>query len=88
MSRQAPFQIHKAEISAKMNTPGTGVSGYALLLSIQFIFLVLFGLYTDYDVDLQPKNGTQADEGFVIPKYARKNDWIEASRDLLFSFIV
>lgn len=59
-----------------MNTPGTGVSGYALLLAIQFVFLVIFGLYTDYDDDLRPKNGTQAEEGFIIPKYARKSDWV------------
>lgn len=71
-----PKQIYKLEISAKMNTPGTGVSGYALLLTIQFVLLVIFGLYTDYGDDLRPKNGTQAEEGFIIPKYARKSDWI------------
>jgi hypothetical protein len=57
-----------------MNTPGTGISGYSLLLAIQFIFLIIFGVYTDYDDALLPKNGTQAEEGFIIPKYARKNN--------------
>jgi hypothetical protein len=61
---------------SKMNTPGTGVSGYALLLTIQFVLLVIFGLYADYGDDLKPKNGTQAEEGFIIPKYARKSDWV------------
>lgn len=58
-----------------MNTPGTSVSGYVLLFTIQFLFLVIFGVYTDYDDNLKPKNGTQSEEGFIIPKYARKDDW-------------
>lgn len=57
-----------------MNTPGTSVSGYVLLFMIQFAFLAIFGVYTDYDDDLLPKNGTQAEESFIIPKYARKSD--------------
>lgn len=65
-----------------MNTPGTGVSGYALLFSIQFLFLIIFGIYTDYADDLRPRNGTQSEEGFIIPKYARKSDWLHASRDV------
>lgn len=65
-----------------MNTPGTGVSGYVLLFSIQFLFLIIFGVYTDYADDLRPRNGTQAEEGFIIPKYARKSDWLHASRDV------
>jgi hypothetical protein len=53
----------------------TGVSGYVLLLTIQFAFIVIFGIYTDYDTELRPKNGTvQAEENFIIPKYARKID--------------
>lgn len=64
-----------------MNTPGTSVSGYILLFTIQFVFIAIFGVYTDYDDDLLPKNGTQAEEGFIIPKYARKSDWIYVSRD-------
>lgn len=64
-----------------MNTPGSSISGYVLLLTIQFAFLVIFGIYTDYDDGLRPKNGTQADEGFIIPKYARKSDWFYAPRD-------
>lgn len=55
-----------------MKTPGGSVSGYVLLFTIQATFIVLFGVFTDYDNDLRPKNGTQAEEGFIIPKYARK----------------
>jgi hypothetical protein len=51
----------------------TGVSGYVLLLAIQFALIVIFAIYTDYDTDLRPKNGTQAEDNFIIPKYARKN---------------
>lgn len=70
-----------------MNTPGASISGYVLLFTIQFTFLVIFGIYTDYGDDLRPKNGSQAEEGFIIPKYARKSDWIYASRDeFLFTF--
>lgn len=65
-----------------MNTPGTGVSGYVLLLTIQFVLLVIFGVYTDYDDGLRPRNGTQAEEGFIIPKYARKSDRVYVSRDV------
>lgn len=61
-----------------MQTPSTSVSGYVLLLTVQFIFLVIFGVYTDYDDNLKPENGTQTekDEKFIIPKYARKT-WIQ-----------
>lgn len=55
--------------------PSASVSGYVLLLTIQFVFIVIFGIYTDYDTDLRPKNGTvQPEENFIIPKYARKID--------------
>jgi len=57
-----------------MNTPGTGVSGYVLLLTIQFALLAVFAVFTDYDDGLRPKNGTQAEEGFIIPKYAHFQD--------------
>ncbi|CRK99182.1 CLUMA_CG012501, isoform A [Clunio marinus] len=57
-----------------MNTPGTSVSGYVLLLTIQFVFLVVFGICTGYDDDLRPRNGTQAEEGFIIPKYPHFQD--------------
>lgn len=55
-----------------MQTPGTSVSGFVLLLVIQFIFVVLFGVYTDYADDLLPQNGTQHGENFIVPKYPRK----------------
>lgn len=57
-----------------MKTPGTGVSGYVLLLTIQFAFIAIFAVFTNYSDELRPKNGTQAEEGFIIPKYARKTD--------------
>lgn len=64
-----------------MNTPGSSVSGYGLLLFIQLIFLAVFGIYTDYDDELKPKNvsnGTQTfsheAEGSNLSKYARKFD--------------
>lgn len=49
-------------------------TGYILLLFIQFVLLVVFGIYTDYDADLKPKNEAQ-EEKFILPKYARKNDF-------------
>jgi hypothetical protein len=55
-----------------MNTPGSSVSGYALLIFIQLIFLAIFGIYTDYDDELKPKTGKQSEDGFIVPKYARK----------------
>lgn len=55
-----------------MNDRAPGVSGYVLLLIIQLVFIGLFGVFTDYDTELKPKNGTQAEEDFIIPKYARK----------------
>lgn len=61
-----------------MNTPGASVSGYALLLVLQLAFLFIFGIYTDYDDELRPKNGTQADEGFHVPKYPRKSQLFQA----------
>lgn len=69
--------------ASTMNSPGASVSGYILLFTIQIILLVIFGVYTDYDDDLRPRNGTQAEEGFIIPKYARKSDWVYRSRDVL-----
>lgn len=57
-----------------MNTPGTSVSGYLFLFLVQFVFIAIFGIYTDYADDLRPKNGTQSEDGFIIPKYSRKND--------------
>jgi hypothetical protein len=51
----------------------TGISGYVLLLTIQFVFIVIFAIYTDYDTDLRPKDGAQSEPGFIIPKYGRKN---------------
>lgn len=59
---------------------GTSVSGYALLLFIQFGLLIVYGIYTDYGDELRPKNGTQAEEGFIVPKYARKSRLIENFR--------
>lgn len=55
-----------------MNTPGSSVSGYALLIVIQLIFLAVFGIYTDYGDELKPKTGKQSEDGFIVPKYARK----------------
>jgi ammonium transporter Rh len=56
-----------------MHDKAPGVSGYVLLLIVQVAFIVVFGVCTDYDTELKPKNGTQAEEGFIIPKYARKS---------------
>ena len=55
-----------------MHEKAPGVSGYVLLLIVQVAFIVVFGVCTDYDTELRPKNGTQAEEGFIIPKYGRK----------------
>lgn len=58
-----------------MNTPGVNTAGYVLLLVIQFAIFGIFGIYTDYHDDLRPiRNGTQSEEGFILPKYARNND--------------
>lgn len=59
-----------------MHTPGSTLSGYILLLTIQLSFLVIFAVYTDYADDLLPKNGTQAAEHFIIPKYSRKKTYL------------
>lgn len=59
-----------------MHDKAPGVSGYLLLLIVQIVFIVVFGVVTDYDTNLKPKNGTQSEEGFIIPKYARKSTQI------------
>jgi hypothetical protein len=44
-----------------------------LLLIVQVAFLVLFLSFATYSQELLPKNSTaQHDEGFIVPKYARK----------------
>jgi hypothetical protein len=55
-----------------MHDTAPGVSGYVLLLIVQIVFIVLFGICTDYDDNLKPKEGKQSEDGFTIPKYARK----------------
>ncbi|CAG9804528.1 unnamed protein product [Chironomus riparius] len=52
----------------------TGISGYVLLLTIQFVFIVIFAIYTDYDTDLRPKDGAQSEPGFIVPKYGHFQD--------------
>ena len=66
----------------------TGISGYVLLLTIQFVFIVIFAIYTDYDTDLRPKDGAQSEPGFIVPKYARKNrKWLNVvSRAVMLKF--
>jgi hypothetical protein len=49
-----------------------------LLLAVQVAFFVLFLSFADYSGDLLPKNSTaQHDEGFIVPKYARKSPKFE-----------
>lgn len=66
-----------------MHEKAPGVSGYVLLLIVQVAFIVVFGVCTDYDTELKPKNGTQAEEGFIIPKYGRK--WTESRPQIAHS---
>jgi len=39
-----------------MHTPGAGTSGYALLLAVQIIFLIVYGVFVRYDDSLLPKD--------------------------------
>lgn len=59
-----------------MHDKAPGLSGYVLLLIVQIVFIVVFGVVTDYHDELKPKNGTQSEEGFIVPKYARKSTQI------------
>ncbi|XP_052864825.1 ammonium transporter Rh type A [Anopheles cruzii] len=46
-----------------MHTPGSSVSGYALLLIVQVVFIIVFGVCTDYAKEvLPPKNETVSAE--------------------------
>lgn len=38
-----------------MHTPGAGISGYALLLTVQIIFLIVYAVFVRYDDSLLPK---------------------------------
>ena len=55
-----------------MQSAKSSVSGFVLLLVIQFVFVILFGVYTDYSDDLLPQTGAQHGDNFIIPKYPRK----------------
>lgn len=39
-----------------MHTPGAGISGYALLLVVQIIFLIVYAVFVRYDDSLLPMN--------------------------------
>lgn len=59
-----------------MHTPGSSVSGYALLLIVQIVFIIVFGFCTDYAKELLPvKNETAKVElgESNLRKYPRKN---------------
>lgn len=62
-----------------MHTPGAGLSGYALLLTVQIIFLIVYAVFVRYDDRLLPKNKDFIDdveeevaERKHVPSYARK----------------
>lgn len=62
-----------------MHTPGAGLSGFALLLTVQIIFLIVYAVFVRYDDSLLPKNkeviGEGEDELFEkkhVPSYPRK----------------
>ncbi len=62
----------------KMHTPGAGISGYALLLTVQIIFLIVYAVFVRYDDSLLPKNvddGDGEEDSFEkkhVPSYPRK----------------
>lgn len=62
-----------------MHAPGAGISGYALLLTVQIIFLIVYAVFVRYDDNLLPKNkeviGEIEEELFEkkhVPSYPRK----------------
>lgn len=62
-----------------MHTPGAGISGYALLLTIQIIFLIVYAVFVRYDDSLLPKSKDafeDVEEELVekkhVPSYPRK----------------
>lgn len=62
-----------------MHTPGAGISGYALLLTVQIIFLIVYAVFVRYDDSLLPKYKDEhedIEEEFVekkhVPSYPRK----------------
>lgn len=65
-----------------MHTPGTGISGYALLLAVQIIFLIVYALFVRYDDNLLPKDKEIIGEDVIgeeetlekkhVPSYPRK----------------
>lgn len=63
-----------------MHTPGAGTSGYALLLTVQIIFLIVYAVFVRYDDRLLPKNkdfvGDENEEELLekkhVPSYPRR----------------
>ena len=59
-----------------MHTPGLTASGYSLLLTVQVIFLIVFGFFTDYADELLPEDSSSVLEAPAkpshVPSYPRK----------------
>lgn len=62
-----------------MHTTGAGISGFALLLTVQIIFLIVYAVFVRYDDSLLPKNKEVIVEGEEellekkhVPSYPRK----------------
>lgn len=64
-----------------MHTPGAGISGFVLLLTVQIIFLIVYAVFVRYDDSLLPKYKEFVGEGEEelfekkhVPSYPRKFD--------------
>lgn len=60
-----------------MHSPGAGLSGYASLLAVQIIFLILYAVFVRYDDSLLPKDKEKIAEEEIfekkhVPSYPRK----------------
>lgn len=56
-----------------MHTPGSGSAGLVFLLIVQVAFIIIFGLATNYDDSILPKNQTAgAEQKELIQKYPCK----------------
>lgn len=63
-----------------MHTPGAGISGYALMLLVQIIFLIVYAVYVRYEDKLLPTSkdsiSVNVEEELFekkhVPSYPRK----------------
>uniref|UniRef100_A0A182I056 Ammonium transporter AmtB-like domain-containing protein n=1 Tax=Anopheles arabiensis TaxID=7173 RepID=A0A182I056_ANOAR len=75
-----------------MHTPGSSTAGYALLLIVQVVFIIVFGFCTDYAKELLPvKNETARvhspaeSEGGNLRKYPRNTEYFQDIHVMIFA---